>query len=77
MKKKPLPFVYGAAFVVIFYNPVILCDHGSSKIGFKTIKNIFRLRKACTHFLSGVSYWHGLLHMSISCGGKKLKLRIW
>lgn len=71
MKNKTLPFVYGAAFAVIFYNPVVLCDHGSLKIGFNTIKNIFRLRKACTHFLSGVSYWHGIFHMSISCRGKK------
>lgn len=71
VKNKTLPFVYGAAFAVIFYNPVVLCDHGSLKIGFNTIKNIFRLRKACTHFLSGVSYWHGIFHMSISCRGKK------
>jgi len=41
VKKKPPLFVHVAAFVVLFCNPVILRDHGSSKIDFKAIKKYF------------------------------------
>lgn len=39
--KKPLSFVYGSAFVVIFYN-LVICDYMSSNFDLKTIKSCFQ-----------------------------------
>lgn len=78
VKKQPLSFVYGAAFAVFFYNPVILRDHGSSKIDFKTIKKIFSgLEKHAHTFSRELLYWHGTLHTPTSCRGKTKKRRTW
>lgn len=41
VKKKPLSFVHGSAFVVIFYN-LVICNYVSSNFDLKTIKSYFQ-----------------------------------